>query len=374
MWIVQSMADGGSEEVAHFTPIDEHILTFTAEPFVVSGETWIGFNATHGHALPYDDINIESFFWDTVDNNTQLFFTSDRDPFDFHSYQQFAIYLRRADSTGDWERLWMEETAGNSGIYDTQGAQATPSITAGIEYHLIIRSVTSQVLNQAVATVPSTNRLSMFPGGGRFRAFADIDALGHLSVVTEVNRVVDGEVDSVDLALSVSDLTLTVSRSVGADLTSTVTLPTGLPLAGGEISGPTTSVIGPVLTVTKNDTGNHPVIRMVTPDNQTPNGQRPFNARRDGESDYFEVNGRLGGGNANPGIGIGPGGAARDVILYRDSADVWRTPDAFHVGELRIDTTGVVESRDNLGLGNLAVLDTVGAGQIASGLRWVDFE
>ena len=183
----------------------------------------------------------------------------------------------------------------------------------------------------------------------------------------------DGEVNSVDLALTGEDLLLTIGRSVGADLTATATIPEGLPLVGGEISGPTTLVTGPTLTVTKNDTGNHPVIRMVTPNNQTPNGQRPFNARRDGESDYFEVNGRLGGGNANPGIGIGPGGAARDVILYRDSADVWRTPDAFHVGELRVDTTGVVESRDNLGLGNLAVLDTVGAGQIASGLTWADF-
>ena len=113
----------------------------------------------------------------------------------------------------------MEETSGNSGVYNTQGAQTVQSIVAGNDYHLIIRHVSSQVLNQAVATVPSTNRLEMFPNGGRFRAFADLDSISHLSVVTEVNRVVDGEVDSVDAgACERQDLTLTVGRTVGADL------------------------------------------------------------------------------------------------------------------------------------------------------------
>ena len=97
---------------------------------------------------------------------------------------------------------------------------------------------------------------------------------------------------------------------------------------------------------------------MIHPDNQTTNGQRPFNARRDGESDYFEVNGRLGGTDAQPGIGIGPGSGPRDVQLYRDEADVWRTPDAFHVGELRVDSAGRTDSRTQLGLGTAATEDT----------------
>ena len=114
--------------------------------------------------------------------------------------------------------------------------------------------------------------------------------------------MVDGEVDSVALDLTGEDLTLTVGRTVGADLTATATIPEGLPLAGGTITGPTTAT-APVLTVTKTDTSTNPVIRMITPNNQTANGQRPFNARRDGEADYFEVNGRLGGDNTKPGIG-----------------------------------------------------------------------
>ena len=359
VWIVQSVADGGSEEVAHFTPIDEHIMSFTAESFTVSSETVIGFDATRGHALP-GDTNIDHLYWDTVDNYTQLQFTSARTPFDFHDYEQFAIYLRQADATGNWQRLWFEETSGNSGIYRTQGAQATQSILPGIEYHLIIRHITSQVLNQAVATVPTSSRLSMFPGGGRFRAFADIDALGHLAVVTEVNRVVDGEVNSVALAIVGEDLTLTVGRTVGTDLTATVELPAFLPLAGGTITGATTGQTEPVLTVTKLDTGNNPVIRMITPNNQTANGQRPFNARRDGEADYFEVNGRLGGSNDKPGIGIGIGSGGRDVQLYRDAADTWYTPDTFRAAVLDVDSSGQAASRANLG--------------IDSSLTWSDLE
>ena len=356
LWIVQSMANGGTEEVAHFSPTAAAVLEFTAQSYLEGTETVVGFNAHHGHAVP-NDTNIESFYWDTVDNNTQLYFTAARTPFDFHSYPQLAIYLRRVFEDGDWQRLWMEETSGNSGVYNTQGAQTLQSIVAGNDYHLIIRHVSSQVLNQAVATVPSTNRLEMFPNGGRFRAFADLDSISHLSVVTEVNRVVDGEVDSVALALAGQDLTVTVGRSVGVDLTATATLPGSLE-DGGTITGPTTGATGPVLTVQKLDTGNHPVIRMVTPNNQTTSGQRPFNARRDGESDYFEVNGRLGGSNTQAGIAIGPGGGARDVELYRDAANTWYTPDTFRAAVLDVDGTGQSASRTNLGLGSVATLNS----------------
>ena len=117
---------------------------------------------------------------------------------------------------------------------------------------------------------------------------------------------------------------------------------------------------GPDLTIQKRDAGSTPVVRMIHPNNQSTSGQRPFNARRDGESDYFEVNGRAGGTNAQPGISIGPGGAPRDVTLYRDSADVWRTPDAFQVGELRVDATGRAASRTQLGLGTAAIADLSG--------------
>ena len=176
---------------------------------------------------------------------------------------------------------------------------------------------------------------------------------------------------------------------MGVDLTATATLPGSLE-DGGTITGPTTGATGPVLTVQKLDTGNHPVIRMVTPNNQTTSGQRPFNARRDGESDYFEVNGRLGGSNTQAGIAIGPGGGARDVELYRDAANTWYTPDTFRAAVLDVDGTGQSASRTNLGLGsvatlnsgdaqgNVAVLATGGVFNVAkipfSGLTYADLE
>ena len=48
----------------------------------------------------------------------------------------------------------------------------------------------------------------------------------------------------------------------------------------------------------------------------------------------------------------------RDVTLFRDAADVWRTPDAFHVGELRVDSAGRADSRTQLGLGTAATLNS----------------
>ena len=209
---------------------------------------------------------------------------------------------------------------------------------------------------------PPTASSRILPAAA-FKSFVDEDDLGHISVVVETNREVDGEVDSVAFALAGQDLTVTVGRTVGADLTATQTLPGGgLPLTGGTLTGILGISPGDVnsvaLTITKGDGGNNPVVRMVHPNNQTTSGQRPFNARRDGESDYFEVNGRLGGTNAQPGIGIGPGGAPRDVTLFRDSADVWRTPDAFHVGELRVDSAGRADSRTQLGLGTAATLNS----------------
>ena len=48
---------------------------------------------------------------------------------------------------------------------------------------------------------------------------------------------------------------------------------------------------------------------------------------------------------------MGPGTGGRDTILYRDAANMWRTPDGMHVGELRVDSGGRANSRSQLGLG-----------------------
>ena len=72
------------------------------------------------------------------------------------------------------------------------------------------------------------------------------------------------------------------------------------------------------------------------------------------------------GGSGKQGLGLGTGSGGRDVVLYRDAANVWRTPDNFHVGELRVDTAGRANSRNQLGLdlgtsaGNIVALNSDG--------------
>ena len=150
--------------------------------------------------------------------------------------------------------------------------------------------------------------------------------------------------------------------------------PRGLPLAGGTLTGDLIvdgaveiergATSGIALSITKTDTGGNPVVRMIHPDN-TGNGQRPFNARRDGESDYFEVNGRLGGSNDNPGIAFGTGSGVRDARLWRGGANLLETDDALQVAELRIGGT-LATTRTNLGLGTAATEDTgTASGDIA---------
>ena len=79
--------------------------------------------------------------------------------------------------------------------------------------------------------------------------------------------------------------------------------------------------------------------------------QKAFQASRDGQNlAWASFEGTLGGSNEKPGLALGPGNGARDVELYRDGANVWRTPDAMHVNELRVDSGGRANSRSQLGL------------------------
>ena len=73
--------------------------------------------------------------------------------------------------------------------------------------------------------------------------------------------------------------------------------------------------------------------------NINPSGnQQAFWLRRGTDAQaFFTLDGNIGGGNANPGIALGPGGTAtRDVELYRGGANILETPDAFVAATLSL--------------------------------------
>ena len=347
------------------SPVDDtEVFTLTAGDHTYgSGLHIVGANRVDriGHLSPNTNLHDVQWFEDGSESRYYIEFKSgDTTPFDYTNYTNgLSLYFREQGTTGNWRRVFLDQLSDDNEFESSDGV--ANHFVKSTSYDVIIRAAATASGVHSVASVPSTIRLEPHEGGGSFKSFVDEDDLGHVSVVVQENREVDGEVDGASLGLTGSDLTLTVERTIGADLTSTVTLPAaGLPLTGGTLTGNLSidpgNVTGPNLVITKGDASGNPVVRMVHPDN-TGNGQRPFNARRDGETDYFEVNGRLGGTSSQPGIAIGPGSGPRDVQLYRDSANTWYTPDTFRAAILDVDSTGQSASRTNLGLGSAAVED-----------------
>ena len=106
--------------------------------------------------------------------------------------------------------------------------------------------------------------------------------------------------------------------------------------------------------------------------------QQAFWIRRGADAQaFFTLDGNIGGGNANPGIALGPGGTAtRDVELYRGGANILETPDAFVAATLGLGT-GTINGQDaaqrlattqaNLGI-------VVGITEAAADLRYVNVD
>ena len=71
-----------------------------------------------------------------------------------------------------------------------------------------------------------------------------------------------------------------------------------------------------------------------------------------------------------PGFAFGPGDGARDVALYRDAANIWRTPDGFHAGAFNVDAAGAVMTRSNFGVMGRATDNTIeGTGEDGDPLK-----
>ena len=377
LWLVVPTVDTGVDEVAHFKPAgDTTVFTMTAADHTYgSGLHLVGTDKADrlGHLEP--KTNLHDIYWeDTLDTYYIEFQDGSTSPFDYSNYTNgLSLYFREQGTTGNWRRVFLAQQSDDNEFSSAEGV--ANHFVGGTVYDVIVRSGTSTTAGvHSVSSVPSTLRLEPHPGGGSFRSLVDEDELGQITTVTQEVRQVDGEVNDFTLAYASGTLTGTVERSIGADIVATAAIPEGLPLAGGTLTGDLIvdgavaiergATSGIALSITKTDTGGNPVVRMIHPDN-TGNGQRPFNARRDGESDYFEVNGRLGGTNDNPGIAFGTGSGARDARLWRGGANLLESDDALQVDELRIGGT-VATTRTNLGLGTAATEDTgTASGDIA---------
>ena len=369
IWLVVPTADTGVDEVAHFKPAgDTTVFTMTAADHTYgSGLHLVGTDKVDrlGHLEP--NTNLHDIYWeDTLDTYYIEFKDGDTTPFDYTNYTAgLSLYFREQGATGNWRRVFLAQQSDDNEFSSAEGV--ANHFVGGTVYDVIIRATSTTAGVHSVSSVPSTIRLEPHPGGGSFRSLVDEDELGQITTVTQEVRQVDGEVNDFTLAYASGTLTGTVERSIGADIVATAMIPEGLPLAGGTITGDLIvdgsveitrgATSGIALSITKTDTGGNPVVRMIHPDN-TGNGQRPFNARRDGESDYFEVNGRLGGTNDNPGWALGTGSGARDARMWRGGPNLLETDDALQVDELRIGGT-VATTRTNLGLGALATEDDV---------------
>ena len=100
------------------------------------------------------------------------------------------------------------------------------------------------------------------------------------------------------------------------------------------------------LNVEATDGNNKPTMNLTTNDSGS---QKAFQMNRDNQGLAFaSFEGTLGGDNNKPGFSLGSGSGGRDVALYRDAANVLRTPDALHVNELRVNSGGALTAVHSL--------------------------
>ena len=168
----------------------------------------------------------------------------------------------------------------------------------------------------------------------------------------------------------------TVAAVSGTD-EATVTIPIGITEAAADTRyvNVTSDTMTSTLTVTPATDAvalflDARALRSQTPFvfNMNPTGnQQAFWLRRGTDAQAFlTIDGNIGGGNANPGIALGPGGTAtRDVTLYRGGADTLTTPNALLAGTLGLETGTLngqaiaarrIATQTNLGLNDACIV------------------
>ena len=101
--------------------------------------------------------------------------------------------------------------------------------------------------------------------------------------------------------------------------------------------------------------------------NASGNQQAMWLRRGGSDQAFLTIDGNIGGGNANPGFALGPGGPSgvRDVLIYRGGADTLTTPNAFLAGTLGLEVgtlnsqtlaQRLIATQTNIGLNDACVI------------------
>ena len=182
LWLVVPTADEGIVEVAHFAPADDpEIFKMTAQAFMQGPASYVGYDVTDngGHLEP-SDTNIQRIAFGHTFSNYEIEFNENKtSPFDYNDYSSdgLNLYFREEGTTGNWRRYLLEIPNANDTHEYGSAISQTDHFVAGTTYDVIIRT-TGVSGNQAVSSVPTSDRLQSHPAGGAFKSFVDEDDLG----------------------------------------------------------------------------------------------------------------------------------------------------------------------------------------------------
>ena len=222
-------ADGVIQSISYILDVDSHIFSLTSEEYTPVTQEYRGFRlaGNYGYLVPRHNIVVMEHETDSISVLELQFEQGVTEPFDYRDFGAgLTLYRRLKSSTGNWSHHNMPRD--NSDHYTFEGGTSGGFFGSNNRYDVILRI--GQFGDGTSATVPAANRLESYPGGIKreyFPTFDQIDSITRLYDIVREIGLDDGVAD--DLALDVTGdvLTVTIGRTVGADLVATVTLPAG---------------------------------------------------------------------------------------------------------------------------------------------------
>ena len=229
-------ADGVIRSISYILKVDPHLFSLTSEQFQPVTEVYRGFRhaGNYGYLVPRRNIVIMEHATDATALLEMEFEQGVTEPFNYVDFGAgLTLYRRLKGSTGDWGHHNLVRD--NTDHYNFQGPASATFFGSNARYDVILRI--GQFGDGSSATVPAANRLEPYPGGLKreyIPTFDQIDSITRLYDIIRETSSDDGTVDELTLDVDASDvLTVTIGRTVGADIVATVSLPDTSSLALG---------------------------------------------------------------------------------------------------------------------------------------------